>query len=78
MAHENAGVQEVLHQNCGGTVQFERRRLPGAEESCAVLVCQRCALVITATSELNPPGPICGVVLADVAEAIEQGRGDGR
>lgn len=56
-------MSEVTHAECGGTVMFERRRLPGDEQASTVLVCRRCSALITETNELHPQGAICGVVL---------------
>jgi hypothetical protein len=52
---------EVTHQECGGTVVFEQRRLNDEPTTSTVLVCKRCSSVIESTDDLHPQGAVCGV-----------------
>lgn len=63
-------MNEVTHQECGGTVSFTRRHLPSDAdgETTLVLVCHRCEAVITSTDDIHPKGAVCGVAMRDVRE----------
>lgn len=75
---EEDSMSEVTHQECGGTVRFERRPVDHPAQATlvnglwtrpddptrTVLVCQRCQAVITSTNELHPQGAVCGADLA--------------